>query len=581
LNLSLLIHRGPDGLGEWSAGPVWFGHTRLAILDLTSSAAQPMCDPASGNVIIFNGEIYNHLALRKELQGQGFKFTGTSDTETILLAYSAWGEAVLGRLKGMFAFAIYDAKSGSVWLCRDRFGIKPLYIHCGPEGFFFSSEVRWLVDAASSIHPPDKKTLAAYLQAGSCPASRLLFPQISELPPATSLWVRNGIADEPKRYWVPMAGRFGKSPSDGTCVQKTRELIEVSVSEHLLSDVPVACLLSGGIDSTIITALAAKHSPRKVTSFSVGFSEGAFDESAAAEKTARQLGCDHHAIRLDEEEVIQTVQRAVLAMDLPSTDAINTFIVSEQVAKAGFKVALSGLGADELFGGYSFFRELPVLKYLSLIPKSVLSLLMATGKGLHYLDDLPGTPDIALYDLWWRRCAGSKILQSLGLPCVSYPETEMPPHLDSLGQTTWAELRNYLVNTLLRDSDTMSMAVSLELRVPFLDNDLFEYVLTLPKRCKQYSPIPKALLIDSCRDLLPNHVMEKTKMGFVLPMRQWMEGPLNAYSKSGLASLSEIAGLKPEAIKSLWNNFLSNPRARWSPVWALVVLGHYLAKSCK
>lgn len=544
-------------------------------------AAQPMIDPASGNVIIFNGEIYNHLALRKELEEQGFNFTGRSDTETILIAYSAWGEELLPRLKGMFAFAIYDAKTGTVLLCRDRFGIKPLYMYRGPDGFFFSSEVRWLIDAAPSIQPPDKKTLAAYLQAGSCPASALLFPQISELPPATSLWVRNGVPDEPKCYWVPQAGQWQNSGPHGTCLGITRSLIEASVGAHLLSDVPVACLLSGGIDSTIITALAVKHSSRKVTSFSVGFSESAFDESAAAEKTARHLGCEHYTIRLDEDDVIHTVQRAVAAMDLPSTDAINTYIVSEQVAKAGFKVALSGLGADELFGGYSFFRELPFLRFLSLIPKPFLRILMASGKGQHYLDDLPDTPNIALYDLWWRRCAGSQILQSLGLPRVSYPQTEMPLHLDSFGQTTWSELRNYLANTLLRDSDMMSMAVSVELRVPFLDNDLFEHVLTLPKRCKYYSQTPKALLIDSCRDLLPLHVIEKKKMGFVLPMREWMQGPLNSYSKAGLDSLIEFAGLKPEAIKALWASFLSNPKARWSPIWALVVLGHYLGKSLK
>ena len=271
-DLALISHRGPDSRGEWWSENrrCWLGHTRLAILDLSPTGAQPMTDPATGNVIVFNGEIYNHLTLRRELEALGATFTGTSDTETLLAAYRLWGAAMLPKLKGMFSFAIYDKAGGSLWLARDRFGIKPFYCWRGKDAFVFASEVRGL--ASYGGLRSTRESVTAYLQWGCCPHSALLYPEVFELPVGSHLRVDAGPEAKPVPYWPP--ARFpNTAPAGGrsALVHKTRELLEAAVHGHILSDVPVACFLSGGVDSSVITALAARELQRELHTFSVGF----------------------------------------------------------------------------------------------------------------------------------------------------------------------------------------------------------------------------------------------------------------------------------------------------------------------
>jgi asparagine synthase (glutamine-hydrolysing) len=309
LDLDLIQHRGPDSRGEWISPDrrVWLGMTRLAILDLSPTGNQPMIDPINGNVIVHNGEIYNHLDLRAELERLGARFAGTSDTETLLAAYRLWGDAMLPRLKGMFAFAIYDNADRSIFLTRDRFGIKPLYYLSGPTEFIFASEVRGIV--LRERLRPTRESVVAYLQWGSCPHSSLLFPELNEFPVGSHMRVRHDGAGAAVSFWPPARFKnIHKSCDRPALVRRTRELLEKSVREHILSDVPVACFLSGGIDSSVITALAARELKRELHTFSVGFDQVSHDESDYARRIADQYGTDHTEIRLSVEEVIETTK---------------------------------------------------------------------------------------------------------------------------------------------------------------------------------------------------------------------------------------------------------------------------------
>jgi asparagine synthase (glutamine-hydrolysing) len=579
LDLDLIQHRGPDSRGEWTSPDrrVWLGMTRLAILDLSPAGNQPMIDPITGNVIIHNGEIYNHLSVRPELERLGARFFGTSDTETLLAAYRHWGEAMLPRVKGMFAFAIYDNADGSILLARDRFGIKPLYFYSGQDEFVFASEVRGIVQKKGLR--PTRDSIVAYLQWGSCPHSRLLFPDVAEFPVGSYVRVTREGPTTPVGFWP--RSRFettSNQPANGLAVvRRTRELLEKSVSEHILSDVPVACFLSGGVDSSVITALAARQLHRELHTFSVGFDEASHDESVYARRIAAQYDTDHTEIRLAAEEVIETTKQAVLSMDLPSVDGINSYIVAKQVAGRGFKVALAGTGGDELFGGYSPFRFLSRLKYLALVPRLVFDLPLKLKKGCHLFSDVPLRPDAGVFAQWWRRIWNGALLREFGFSSPEVANEPTPELQDDFARISWSELRHYMRNVLLRDSDQMSMAVSLEVRVPFLDHELVEFVLALPAREKERRVTPKSLLIDSVRDLIPREIYDRKKMGFELPMWQWMRGPLRQFTVDGLTHVTD-RGLFTESQTSDLHKRFTEGKLPWQRLWAVVALGWYLQK---
>src|SRR5256885_1496028 len=341
LDLDLIHHRGPDSRGEWRSPDerCWLGATRLAIVDLSPTGAQPMKDPATGNVIVTNGEIYNHRIVREKLGGN-VDWRGTSDTETLLVGFARWGHAVVEHLKGMFAFAIYDAARNELFLARDRLGIKPLYYTIDANGLRAASEVRVLAPAFAAIKP---EAVSAYLQWGACPEGELIFDGIQTLPTGHAMTVGPDGQFKSWRYW-PARKTFALFPDN--VIGRVRGLIDNAVEEHLLSDVPVASFLSGGIDSSVVTALAAQKLANKLQTYSVGFDLAEFDETAIAQEIADRYKTDHHRIQLSEEEVIASVTEAVEKLDLPSVDAINTYIVSRAVAAHGVKVALSGLGGD-------------------------------------------------------------------------------------------------------------------------------------------------------------------------------------------------------------------------------------------
>ena len=561
LDLRLIAHRGPDGSGEWlsSDGRCWLGNTRLAILDLSPAGAQPMSDPANGNVLVINGEIYNHRALREEMPGVAWR--GTSDTETVLQGYARWGRDLVVRLKGMFAFALYDRERGELFVVRDRLGIKPLYYVADDEGIRFASEVKVLTGVSPAIAPA---SIGAYLQWGACPEDRLLFSGLEVLPAGHAMIVSSAGRREVWRYW-PARKSFA-SPNE-SAPQKIRSLLETAVEEHLLSDVPVASFLSGGIDSSIVTALAAQKLERKLETFSVGFDRAEFDESGIADEVAQRYGTTHRGLQLTEEEVIQSVTEAVAHLDLPSVDAINTYIVSRAVAGQGVKVALTGLGGDELFGGYPSFRDVPRLQLLARLPR-----FLRRAIGGDRLADLPNDLDAGGLARWRRRFFTDQMLRRAGLPNESIspsPPVELP---DDFARISWAELTGYMRRMLLRDSDQMSMAVSLELRVPFLDHELVEYSLGLPAAEKRRYRGTKGLLVEACRDLLPSAVYQRPKRGFSLPMQEWMDGPLAPFVEEGLREVVG-RGLLPEEFVA------ASGQQHWTRRWSIVVLGHFVRRT--
>ena len=569
LDLDLIQHRGPDSRGEWTSpdGRCWLGSTRLAIVDLSPTGAQPMIDPATRNVVAVNGEIYNHRAVREQL-GPNVAWRGTSDTETLLQGYARWGRGVLDRLKGMFAFAIYDAARNELFLARDRLGIKPLYYTSDADGFRAASEVKMLVAGSTAI---TAQSISGYLQWGACPEGELLYDNVQTLTAGYAATIDPQGQFSTWRYW-PSQKAF-VSPAEDV-VPRLRELIDKAVEEHLLSDVPVASFLSGGIDSSVVTALAAQKLANKLQTYSVGFDLAEFDETAIAQEIAERYGTEHHRIQLSEEEVIHSVTEAVAKLDLPSVDAINTYIVSRAVAARGVKVALSGLGGDELFGGYPSFRDVPRLQLIAILPRFLRRIVGLAGNLGDRLADLPSSGNAGELAIWRRRFFTDEMIRRADLPIASEP-FESPVALpDDFAQTSWAELTGYMRRMLLRDADQMSMAVSLEMRVPFLDHELVEYVLGLPAAVKKRYPGVKGLLVEACRDLLPASVYQRPKSGFVLPMKPWMLGPLASFVENGLRETTSRQ-LLPQTFVDEMRDAFRRENLHWSRLWSIVVLGHY------
>ncbi|HKP03065.1 MAG TPA: asparagine synthase (glutamine-hydrolyzing) [Chthoniobacterales bacterium] len=569
LDLRLIAHRGPDSSGEWASpdGRCWLGNTRLAIVDLSPTGAQPMTDPATGNVIVVNGEIYNHRDLREQL-GPNVAWRGTSDTETLLLGYARWGHDVVSHLKGMFAFAIYDASRNELFLARDRLGIKPLYYVNNHQGFRAASEVKVLVRGSEAI---TAESVSGYLQWGACPERRLLYSEMNSLPAGHAMTIDSEGAVKTWQYWPP---RQIVVRSTENVVPRLRVLIEKAVEEHLLSDVPVASFLSGGIDSSIVTAIAAQKLENRLQTYSIGFDLAEFDETEIAREIAQRYGTDHHRIQLSEQEVIHSVTEAVAKLDLPSVDAINTYIVSRAVADHGVKVALSGLGGDELFGGYPSFQDVPRLQLVATFPRFLRQLIGVLRGAGDRLADLPGTGQAGELATWRRRFFTDEMLDRAGLPVASEPFKAAVALPDDFSRISWAELTGYMRRMLLRDADQMSMAVSLEMRVPFLDHELVEYLLGLPVTVKKSYAGVKGLLVEACRDLLPSSVYDRPKSGFALPMKPWIRGPLASFVEEGLREATE-RHLLPRTFVDEMSEAFQRERLHWTRLWSIVVLGHY------
>ena len=598
--MAALSHRGPDDDGLIEVLPelgntvLVLGHRRLSIIDLSEGGHQPMRDPETGNWITYNGEVYNFKDIRAELEKRGCRFRSDSDTEVILQSYRVWGRDCVARWRGMFVAAIWDEQRQELFIARDRLGIKPLYYSYRPDQFIFGSEIRALL--ATGFIRPEINTAAVntYLTFGAVQDPLTLIEGIASLPAAHTLTVKeNGI--ELEEYWeLPLEGSNEKR-SETEASGELSELLEEAVKLRLISDVPLGVFLSGGIDSSALALLMARTSKDQVRAFTVNFEESAFDEGRQAQQTAKELGVDYHPIWLTESEMLSSYDNALRAFDQPSIDGINTYFVSRAVKQAGITVALSGLGGDEVFCGYPHFRTIPRLERVGSswnrlplgLRKAGASMLRLKGSdkkiklrsfllndyGFEHPYFLSRTlllprqieslvrreADGAIdYGAWAQRM---KLL------------TQRARTLDPVNRISYLELKTYLANMLLRDADVMSMAHSLEVRVPLLDHKLLEKVLPLRGSLKLDSEIPKALLVRSLKGSLPDGVIKGPKRGFVLPYENWLRGKLRNQVQSAFdnppAALENI--IDGNSARAIWQAFLEG-RCNWARPWALFVL---------
>lgn len=573
--LDLLQHRGPDGSGEWTSNQknVYFGHARLAIIDPSPTGDQPMTDSSGRFTITFNGEIYNHLEVRSVLPDVHWR--GSCDTETLIELLAAKGLEALGLLKGMFAFALYDAVEDSVLLVRDRLGIKPLWIKFEKEKLSFASEIRPLMQAAEAV--PNSYGLSEYLAFGRLPSTGEIFAGIESIAPGS--WLKISREGNVSRdfWWHPQNFSVTKYKNKRDAARHVRQLVTTAIEEHLISDVGMGAFLSGGIDSSIVALVAGKALGQSLQTFTVGFpqSKKNLDERSIARKVAEKAGTRHRELELTEDSCLEWVKEAISKLDLPSVDAINTFIVSKAVRETGLKVALSGLGGDELFGGYPSFRDVPQIGWLAFIPadlrRRIIALLPQNLK-----EKLEGLDDFSIGELTKarRRFVSSKHLTAMGFESdLSTSTPPFPANWDTMGIISWTEIQEYMIPMLLRDSDQMSMAVGLELRVPFLDHKLLEEVLNIPQKLKKGEGV-KPLLVEAFREELPAEVYNRKKQGFELPMQDWIRGPLFEFTEEGLTAAADLLSLNEPLRK--WNDFHKGG-VHWTRIWKWSVLGHWLA----
>ena len=559
-------HRGPDDGGVEDIGPgLVFGHRRLAILDLSPLGHQPMQDPLSGSWLVFNGEIYNFAILRKELESAGVRFRGHSDTEVLLYGLVREGRAFLPKLEGMFAFAFWNASEKQLLLARDPMGIKPLYYFQTEKEFGFASEIKALLAMGVLSKELCQIGLEGFLKFGAVQHPDTLWKGVVSLGPGEWMTVN-------RSEWGDLTivrKQFWQFPEQQPCSEEEaiaflqRELPR-AVRDHLVADVPVGIFLSSGIDSTILAGLASEIHPG-LEAFTVCFGDHKdFDEDRLAADTAKRFGLKHERIVISEREALDSFEGWLASMDQPSIDGLNTYIISKSVRARGIKVALSGLGADELFGGYPSFREIPIwrqrIRKIQWIPRAfrkLISQVLGIGRGRvvrgKMMDAICADGSThalfqtrrGLFDNQWiDRLVGKS-------EKTAKSSLDFGKGLDPVRAVQQFESRIYMGNMLLRDTDVCSMAHGLEVRVPFLDQKMVNFAFSLPSHLISQPGKPgKFLLKKAFAKYLSDPVLGQAKRGFVLPFGNWYKGPLRSMVEN---RLNRLGYLDPEEVKACWD----------------------------
>ena len=537
----VLVHRGPDGAGTRLQGPAGLAHRRLAIVDV-DGGQQPIPNEDRSTWIICNGEIYNHASLRPELESLGHRYISRSDTETILHLYEEEGERCVERLQGMFAFAIWDGPRGRLLLARDRLGIKPLYYACTDKEILFASEIKAIL-AAGPLSPQfNRQILPEYLATRFVAGEETFFSGIRKLLPGRTLTWSVGEGLTQRRYWqLPLDTNI---EPDGTHAAGVRSRLDSAVKSHLMSDVPLGVFLSGGLDSTALAALMARQMSEPLKTFSVGFAEAGASELPWARLAARSVGSDHHECVVSPKEFFSALPRLVWHEDEPIafSSSVPLYFVS-RLASRHVKVVLSGEGADELFLGYNRYRLTAWNARMSRIWGSMLPVgRQSVARLMRWLPGRAGAvaarsflslPDGPRSQFYENFAVFPEILQR---SLLVEPELldSRDPYLDnlrcyegavggSLDRMGRADLQTYLVELLMKQ-DQMSMATSIESRVPYLDTALVEHVITIPGRQRLPGFRTKAVLRDAVRDLVPPEILKRRKMGFPVPLEGWLRG---------------------------------------------------------
>jgi asparagine synthase (glutamine-hydrolysing) len=588
-----LAHRGPNDSGtvvvEDGAYQLGLAHTRLAVLDLSPLGHQPMQDPVNGNWIVFNGEIYNFRDLRKELEAAGIEFKSHSDTEVILAAYRVWGESCLTRLGGMFAFALWDATRKCLLLARDPMGIKPLYYYQSGQTFLFASELRTLLQTGLVPRKADPAGVLGYLEFGSVYEPWTIVEGVLAVPPGHVLTVENGAVSQ-REYWNSLQ-HLQDAPAD-----QLPTILQQAILSHLVSDVPVGVFLSGGIDSSALVAVLSQNGVQANT-FSLVFQEEEFNEAQYSRLAARHFKTEHHEIPVSQQDALQVLPEALCAMDQPTIDGINTYLVSAKARAAGIKVALTGLGADEMFAGYSNFRRVPKMEAWSRrfgrLPRvarrplsASVALLAGQGDRGRKLTELTAGHDSTVHPYFlartlfgstdrWELLGGRSAESERALESMLRESIARSSALDAVNRVSYLESHWYMRNTLLRDSDFMSMAHGLELRVPFLDRALVEACFRTPGAQKLAGDSPKPLLLRSLGVELPQEIVNRPKRGFTLPFERWLRGEMRPVVEDTLLKNNwDQISINGHAVREVWERF-SSGETSWSRPWSLFVLGRW------
>ncbi|MEM9414656.1 MAG: asparagine synthase (glutamine-hydrolyzing) [Planctomycetota bacterium] len=608
-----LVHRGPDGDGYWSnveAGAadergVVLAHRRLSILDLSTAGAQPMHDPSSGQVIAYNGEVYNYRDLREPMTQAGETFSSDCDTEVVLRLLALRGAEAVAELNGMFAFACWDPAKQTLHLGRDRLGIKPLYIATveptpGKRTVLFASELRSMLASGLVERHIDPVGLSSYLWNGFVVGPNTFVKGVSLLDAGTTVSIAAGETPSvPERYWS-----LPSSSGEVASVADAEEALSQAVGRRLIADVPLGVFLSGGIDSSAVAAVASRVAPGKVHTFNIGFPEVEYDESPYAARVAEQLGTEHRCIELTESHFQSHLDDALTSIDQPTFDAINTYFVSRAVREAGVTVALAGTGGDELFGGYTSYADLPKAERWSGRLRFVPEALLRCGAGLMSraktgrpgsvppqtrwgkLGDVLATRgdlvdlyqvSYALYtEQFLDQLSPHAAADRYGLPSPTHTRLgraiEDDPALHAISKL---ELSCFIGQRLLRDTDAASMAVSLEARVPLLDHVFIETIARMSP-AERFEPLGKKMMLRKLAlEGLDRSTFDRPKSGFVLPIDTWARQGLKDQVQETLhdAELCRQVGLEPAAVARLFQAFQDGaPGLYWSRLWAIFVL---------
>ena len=588
-------HRGPDDAGTWvdKRRRIGLAHRRLSIIDLTPSGHQPMSTADEQLHLVFNGEIYNHLELRETLESRGHRFRSSSDSEVLLHGYREWGEELLPRLRGMFAFALFDQGADAVLLARDPLGIKPLHIAQFDDFVVFSSEVQPIRRVFGS-GGTDLEAVASYLHWGSIAAPRTLYKKIRALPAGHRTWIRSGKLGESSPYYS-LGEEIRENPesmSEGEADERIRAALLDSVRCHMVADVEVGSFLSGGVDSISLVSLMSEVLPRPVSTINLSFDVEAMDEGELAQRAARELGTHHQRVDLSADGARDSIANAMASLDQPSADGINVGLVSRAAVQAGLKVAVNGVGGDELFGGYGTFPELERIRRihgrLSRLPASKsLRRLAVLGmdrfphsqkragirRALQHGDTLSGAY-FAVRGLFAPEQAAGLLAPEVRSavehvdPVAELDARARPGEVPAQQQMAYLEVQQYLQMQLLRDADIMSMKHSLEIRTPLVDHVLYRELFKIPAALRQAGPA-KRRLRQATRPPLAERYWKRKKMGFSLPWEDWMRSEEFAWA------LPEHGIFDATALKELETNFLEG-RTSSSRIWALVTLAPFL-----
>ena len=594
--LDSLAHRGPDGRGAARylaacGDRVLLGHRRLAIID-PEGGHQPMCDDASGLAITFNGEIYNFRELRAQLEACGYRFQVHSDTEVLLRAYQEWGEKVVERLRGMFAFAIWDARHQSLFLARDRFGEKPLFIHEDADGLYFASEIKALLRLPQPRPAVNLSAVWDFLAYRYVPGPKTLLEGIRKLPPATCATWHDGKLTE-RRYWIA-PDREGqaagaKGDKDRHVVPQFLERLDEAVKMEMVSDVPFGAFLSGGLDSSTIVALMTRHNTN-VKTFSVGFGEGGYSELAYASVVARHFGTNHHELIVDFDDIVENLPKLVGYRDAPVSEPsdIPIYMLAKEASKT-VKMVLTGEGSDEILGGYpkhvferfaQGYQLMPGMIRHNLIAPLTQSLPYGFRRAKTAITNLNIEDWRERYVRWFgalnhREREKLSVLRMNGYDHGNdAPPFDSDPASTTLRRILYFDQTSWLPDNLLERGDRMTMAASIESRVPFLDHELAAYVSSLPDSCRVKGLKTKWILRQAGRSLIPGAILERKKVGFRVPVNKWFQGPLKEYLCDHLRGRDSKtrAYYDPQVLDRMVDDHVEGRQNHEKLLWALLNL---------